>query len=284
MKLVDFPAKELDDCAARTCMYCRIKKWNIIPKTNVYTTPPPTTVDVSGLQGTLSSVTASAEDVTAPPPKVNHVRMTASAAQSVRAAKKMAADTHKIAMKHATTVYAREKDKTDSKSAQYVVDLIEKEFKVSLSARTIQRNAKNGEIGTSSVCRGPKGSIPGMHNKNLLMAFELFVTICQLDGKAHETVHKRLATRLRNVLHHNSTALIGSQDWDFLKRVLKDTAVNLNPGKCKTVEDRRIRWTTYKNLCLWFDNWEHDLIELGSHITAPSLSSCASQRISCETS
>ena len=102
-----------------------------------------------------------------------------------------------------------------------------------------------------------------MHYKNLLMGFESFVTICQLNGKARESVHKRLATRLRNVLRHNSTAPIGSQDRDFLKRVLKDTAVNLNAGKCKTVEDRRTRWTTYKNLCLWFDNWEHDLIELG---------------------
>ena len=118
MKLADFPANELDDLAACACIYRHTKKWNIIPKTNVYTTPPPTTVDVSGLQGTLSSVTASAKDVTAPPPKVNRVRMTASAAQSVRAAKKMAADTHKIAMKHATTVYAREKDKTDGKPAQ----------------------------------------------------------------------------------------------------------------------------------------------------------------------
>ena len=263
MKISDFPTEDINDRAVRACIYRRIKKWTIIPREDAYKTPPPTTVVASRLPGTLSSVTASAESVTAPPQNVNRVRMTASAAQTMRAAKKMASESHKIAMKHATTVYAREKEKTDGKSAQYVVDLIQKEFKVNLSARTIQRKVKNGEIGTSPVRHGPKGSIPEFHYKNLLMAFESFVTICQLNGKARETVHKRLATRIRKVLHHDSTVPIGSEDRDFLKRVLKDTAINLKAGKSKNVEDRRIWWTTYKNLCLWFDNWEHDLIKLG---------------------
>ena len=263
MKLADYSEDEIDDRAARMCIYRRIKIWKIIPKTLVYNTPPPTTVYGGGLQGTLSSVMASADDITAPPQKVQRSRMTANAAQLRRTAKKMAADNHKIATKQATTIYARETAKTDGKSAQHVVDLITKEFKVNLSARTIQRKVKNGEIGTLPVRRGPKGSIPEMHYKNLLMVFEPFVTICQLNGKARNIVHKLLAKRLRNVLCHDSTAPIESQDWDFLKRVLKDTAVDLRAGKNKAVEDRRIRWTTYKNLCLWFDNWEHDLVELG---------------------
>jgi hypothetical protein len=45
--------------------------------------------------------------------------------------------------------------------------------------------------------------------------------------------------------------------------VLKDTTVNLNACKTKNAEDRRIWWTNYKNLSLWFKNWENDLIELG---------------------
>jgi len=45
--------------------------------------------------------------------------------------------------------------------------------------------------------------------------------------------------------------------------VLKDTAVNLNTCKSKSAEDRRIWWTNYKNLSLWFKNWEKDLMELG---------------------
>ena len=34
-------------------------------------------------------------------------------------------------------------------------------------------------------------------------------------------------------------------------------------AKGETAEDRRILWTTYDNLKTWFDNWEHDLVELG---------------------
>jgi phage terminase large subunit-like protein len=31
----------------------------------------------------------------------------------------------------------------------------------------------------------------------------------------------------------------------------------------RCAEDRRVRWTNYKNILMWFDNWEHDLVELG---------------------
>ncbi len=60
MKLADFPTKDQDDHAVRMCIYCRIKKWNIVPQqTAVFKTPPPNEIDVAGVQGTLSSVTAS---------------------------------------------------------------------------------------------------------------------------------------------------------------------------------------------------------------------------------
>jgi len=93
------------------------------------------------------------------------------------------------------------------------------------------------------------------------MAFESFVAINQLNGMARETRHKKLALHVHQVLHAHTPA--GSKALDFLKCVLRDSAVNLNAAKGKNREDRRIRWTTYKNLLLWFDNWERDLVELG---------------------
>ena len=53
------------------------------------------------------------------------------------------------------------------------------------------------------------------------------------------------------------------QTRDFLKRVLHDLAVNLKAAKGKNRENSCIRWTTYKNLSLWFENWEHNLVERG---------------------
>ncbi len=86
----------------------------------------------------------------------------------------------------------------------------------------------------------------------------------------HECTHKKLAAQLHKVLHQSTSTL--SQERDFLKRVLKDTAVNLNACKTNSTEDRHIWWTNYKNLSLWFKNWEKDLVELGFTYHDPIMS------------
>ena len=50
---------------------------------------------------------------------------------------------------------------------------------------------------------------------------------------------------------------------NLLNRILKETAVDLLSKVTDNVEDRRVKWTTYRNLNSWFLNWEHDLEELG---------------------
>ncbi len=53
-------------------------------------------------------------------------------------------------------------------------------------------------------------------------------------------------------------------DWSVLfKHVQNDTAINLRRHKARSTEDRRICWTTHKNISLWFDNWEEDIVALG---------------------
>ena len=37
----------------------------------------------------------------------------------------------------------------------------------------------------------------------------------------------------------------------------------MKAAKVNNVEDRRVQWTTHKNLKLWFENWGKDLVELG---------------------
>ena len=49
----------------------------------------------------------------------------------------------------------------------------------------------------------------------------------------------------------------------LLNRILQATHMDILSTQTKTVEDRRIIWTTYNNLKSWFDNWEHDLENLG---------------------
>ena len=56
----------------------------------------------------------------------------------------------------------------------------------------------------------------------------------------------------------------------MLNRVLRDTACNLNKRKLHNAEDRRIRWTNHRNISMWFDNFENDLVELGFALCDPT--------------
>ena len=47
------------------------------------------------------------------------------------------------------------------------------------------------------------------------------------------------------------------------KRICRDTALDMVAGKVKASEERRVQWTTYHNLDLWFTSWEKVLDDLG---------------------
>ncbi len=65
------------------------------------------------------------------------------------------------------------------------------------------------------------------------------------------------------MVYGDSASHASQQAHHFIQRVLNDTAINLNAGKTKTGEKRQVRWTNHKNISMWFDNWEHNLVELG---------------------
>ena len=48
----------------------------------------------------------------------------------------------------------------------------------------------------------------------------------------------------------------------ILNRVIRDTATDINAEKMNCAEDRRIHWTTFQNLDLWF-GWEMFVVEYG---------------------
>ena len=143
-------------------------------------------------------------------------------------------------------------------SARAVAELVEKDCGVKISARTIQQKVKEGNVGVSPLRRGPKGNIPDRSYQNLCLAYESYVTINQINGTMRNCRRKNVGPLLQRVIYGHA------EDWDTLfKRVQNSTASNLRRQKPKNAEDRRIRWTTGKNLNRWFDNWEDDLVELG---------------------
>ena len=66
---------------------------------------------------------------------------------------------------------------------------------------------------------------------------------------------KKLAAKINETMQHNYRSKL-------LNRVLMSTAKYLDASKMEYCKDPRIRWTTYTNISLWFDNWEYDLVHL----------------------
>jgi hypothetical protein len=50
---------------------------------------------------------------------------------------------------------------------------------------------------------------------------------------------------------------------NLIDRIVRDTAMDIHAAKLNCAEDRRIRWTTYQNLDLWFNSWEVFVVEYG---------------------
>ena len=70
----------------------------------------------------------------------------------------------------------------------------------------------------------------------------------------------------RNKLNARLLEVVGKEKDILIKlinRILKETAFDLLSKVMDNVEDRRVKWTTYRNINSWFINWEHDLEELG---------------------
>jgi hypothetical protein len=175
----------------------------------------------------------------------------------------------KNAHKRATNLYAKEMEKTErartdkklkrGKSAVEVQRVVEQEFGKGMapSARTIQEHVAKGSIGESPVRRGHPGHIEESTFLILCNAFESYLRICQLNGKVNE--RKVLSAKIKLVMEKDKKSL--SQQ--LLERVLRECAIDLLAGKVNAVEQRRIMWTSYKNLRMWFNNWFKDIEDLG---------------------
>jgi len=211
----------------------------------------------------VSSVTFST-----PPKKKQITRRTSEqiakeAAEAARLTRK-----RKNAHKRATTLYAKEMKKSEiaktdktrkrGKSAREVKAIVEKEFGEGMapSERTIQEHVAKGSVGESPVRRGRPGDIESSTFLMLCVAFESYIRIRQINGNSEE--RKLLSTKIRLVMDKERN--ISQQ---LLDRLLRECAIDLLAEKSQSVEQRRIMWTSYTNLRMWFNNWFKDIEQLG---------------------
>ena len=127
------------------------------------------------------------------------------------------------------------------------------------SARTIQREVKAGRAGMSPLKKGEKGEIPEGVFKTLCTVFESFVSIAQFNGSGGELTRTKLRARVYKAMNQQEDRI----SFTLLERILTETAVDLFAAEMNNVEERRILWTMYHNLMVWFENWKHILEDLG---------------------
>ena len=166
------------------------------------------------------------------------------------------------AFKRATSLFAEQakKPKKQRWSANQVKDYIETEFGKghSPSARRIQQYVKDGLVGVSPLKSGRRSEIANFTFRTLINAVETFVVINQLNGRGGRMTKRVLSAKIKAVL--GDAVYCSSR---MLGRVMQETTIDLMADVVHTAEQRRIQWTTYNNIKMWFENWENDLVELG---------------------
>jgi hypothetical protein len=108
-----------------------------------------------------------------------------------------------------------------------------------------------GEIGTSPQKRGPIGHIP------LCAGFATFLQINQLNCTGGVNHRGEMAPIIANTM-----MVVIDTAGEILKQLARDTGIDMGCGKLSFAEERRVRWTTYQYLDLWFKTWERELLKL----------------------
>jgi len=196
------------------------------------------------------------------------IRKTVSQKQKITVHKKIENRKYSYALKDATRRLAMEWDKKNSKDicspikgARVIAKQVNDCHGTKLNYRTVTRYVSAGMIGVSPKRRGPEGNVPEKILKLLASATESYIRINQGNGNGDVIKRKSLARTVNSVadpFFEESTR----RD-KLLVRILDNTDLNLSAGIQESVEDRRLRWTTYSNLKLWFDSWAEDIVDLG---------------------
>jgi len=218
-----------------------------------------TTPNHSGNRSEFSPSSQSTKSIT---------RKTVAQKQKHRVHKKSQERKDSTAMKEATRSLKREWDKNNSpdpstpvKGARRIIRNVNGRHGTKLNYRTVTRYVSSGMIGVSPMKKGPEGSVPNKILKSLVSAIESYIRINQGNGKGAAIERKQLVQTVNNVAAPLFVVPMYSRR--LLQRILGCTDVMLSAGVQNIVEDRRIRWTTYSNLKLWFDSWGEDIVELG---------------------
>ena len=129
---------------------------------------------------------------------------------------------------------------------------------VKLAASTINTYVRDGKVGQEPAKRGYEGILSKDAFKLLVFAVESYIQINQVN--CIPLKRNILISIINEVCAIVSNPNVKMKD-NMFERVMQNTTVSLHAAVSVAVEERRILWTTYDNLHIWFTNWKAFLIK-----------------------
>ena len=167
------------------------------------------------------------------------------------------------AIKLATTTI-HENEKLDAKDPQRcsrneVVRRVNAAMGTSISSKTVTRMYREGRINSSPMKRGPAGDFSKEIWKAMCGAFTTYIKLEQAHSKKQSTLNQ-LARKVNSMVAKAGHKKTGN---DLARKLKSCTADLFSIDKLNVQELRRLQWTSFSNLSVWFDTWKQTLIYLG---------------------
>ena len=161
----------------------------------------------------------------------------------------------------ATEMWHKEKEKFKRQTALSIIQTINAAHGTNINERTVRRYVYQGNIGVPIVGRGKKCVLP----KSILEALRSAIaTHIQLSNAGMKKMPDR-QYMIKQVELSLEDSVYKFKRYDHLyDRIMEAIAdkISVNSGDFK-MEQRRLIWTTYSNINIWFDTLKHFFIDKG---------------------
>jgi hypothetical protein len=167
------------------------------------------------------------------------------------------------ALIEATQIFADERKKEKGKTSVQVATEISAKYHTTIYPSTIRDKVCKGEIGVLSVSsRGPKGNFTDSQFKALKAALSSFIALSQANCEA-ELKRQDIINILTNLLEPKTNNGKKINPDCLYVRLTKACSGILLARKESFMEARRLIWTTYRNLDVWYENFKAGVVEYG---------------------
>ena len=157
------------------------------------------------------------------------------------------------------------KDKFNRKTASSIVEEINATGGTNINERTVRRYVNEGKVGVPCIGRGKKCIIPDVLMEALRCAVVSYIQLSNA-GMVKMPDRKYVIQQVKVCVKKSG---INFKRYDRLyDRIMESIAdkISVNNSDFK-IEQRRLLWTTYSNINIWFDTLKKSSLKRVSHET-----------------